>query len=55
MVTVVVDREGVMKVRDGGDVPRVTDQRARKESTRVVDEVGKNLLHEFLREFSNRG
>ena len=40
--------EDVMEVGDGGDVPGVTSQAARAETTRVVGEVGDNLLDDLV-------
>jgi hypothetical protein len=52
-IQLVVGREGVMEMMDGGDVPRVTCQGARQEAACVINEVGDNLFHEFLREFGD--
>ena len=40
--------EGVIEVGDGGDVPGVTSQGARVETTCVVGEVGNNLLDDLV-------
>ena len=41
-------REGVVKVRDSCDVPRVASQGACEEGANVVDKVGDDQFHEFL-------
>jgi len=52
---VVVDREGVMKLGDSGDVPRVTCRGARKEATRVVNDEGDDHFHDILRKLGDWG
>lgn len=44
----VVGREGVVKMGCGGNIPRVTGQRARKEGAGVVNKVRDDHLYEFL-------
>jgi hypothetical protein len=51
----VVGREGVMKMGDGSDVPRITCRGAYQEGVLVVNEVGDNQFHEILREIEDRG
>ena len=53
--TMVVSREGVMKMGGGSDVPRATCRGARQESARVVSEVRDNQFHELLRELGDWG
>jgi hypothetical protein len=45
---IVIGREGVVKMRQCGDGPRVTGHRAREEGVSVVNEVGDDQFHEFL-------
>ena len=52
---IVVSCEGVMKVGDGSDVPRVACRGACQEGARVANEVGDNQSHELLRELGNWG
>ena len=43
-----VDREGVVKVGDGGTVPRLTGHGARKDGLGVVNGVGYDRFHKLL-------
>ena len=52
---VVIGCNGVMKIGDGSNVPRVTCHGARKEAARVVNEVGDNHFYEHLWELGGRG
>ena len=45
-----IDREGVVKMGDDGDVPRVAGHGACQEGGGVVNEVGDNCFHKVLRE-----
>ena len=45
----IVGREGVMKMGDGGNVPRETCHGARQEGARIVNEVGDDRFHKLLR------
>ena len=44
----VVGREGVVKIGDGGNVPRVACNGACQEAARVVNEVGGDQFHKLL-------
>ena len=50
VVVHVVGCKGVVKMGDGGDIPRVAGQGAREQGGCVVDEVRENFLYKFLRE-----
>jgi len=52
---VVFGREGVMKMGDNGDVPRITRQGARQEAAGVINEVGSDDFHKLLRELGDWG
>ena len=53
MEEIVVGGEGVMKVVDGDNVPRVTRQGALQEGALVVNEVGDDQVHELMRELGD--
>lgn len=50
-----IDREGVVKMGYGSEVPRVTSHRARDESVDIIDEVKYDDLQEFLRKTCDWG
>ena len=50
-----VNDEGVMEMRNGGDVPRVTGQGACAETELVVDQVSDDDLNDVLRKAGDRG
>ena len=51
---IVVCGEGVVKMREGSDVPWATSQRARQKSAFVVKKVGYYLICEFLRQLGDQ-
>ena len=44
-----------MEVRDGGDVPGITNQGAREEAGSVIDKVGNHHLDDLQGKFDGRG
>ena len=52
---IIVGREGVMKIGDGGDVPRETCHGVRQEGAYIVNEVGDNHFHKLLQELGDWG
>ena len=51
----VVGREGMMKMRDSSDVPRITCCGTCEEGALVANEVRDNPFHKLLREIGDRG
>ena len=49
----IISGERVVKITDGGDVPRMAGQGACQEGAGVVNEVGENRVHKFLRKPGN--
>ena len=54
-MAIVVGREGVMKMGDGSNVPRVKCHGKFQETGRLVDEIGENGFDKILREIGDWG
>ena len=52
---IVFSCEGVVEMRDGGDIPRVTGQGTCKEGVGVTNQVGDDQFHELLRKTGDWG
>ena len=50
MIVDPLEHESAVDMRDGSDVPGIAGERARFESWGVVNEMGDDNFHEFVRE-----
>ena len=49
----IIGDEGVVKMGEGGDIPRIAGQGACQDGVGVVNEVGENCVHKFSRKLGN--
>ena len=50
MIVDPLEHESAVDMRDGRDVPGIAGERARFETWKVIDEMGDDNFHEFVRE-----